>query len=98
MPGTAGGGTGRLNLPHDKMGTTPQPPGITGIRVDGGSVQIDFTGGASDTPDLFSPQSSAIDASGYANEPGAGVTELGPGSFRATAPISGAIRFYRIRR
>jgi hypothetical protein len=82
----------------DDVDTTPQPPGITGIRIDGGSVQIDFTGGASDAPEVFSLQSSAIVASGYANEPGAGVTQLGPGSFRATAPISGAIRFYRIRR
>ena len=51
-----------------------------------------------DPAGAFSLLGSADIASGYANEAGASVAQLAPGSFRATAPVNGAVRFYRIQR
>ena len=77
----------------------PAPPQITSIQFVSGNVQIDFTGGATDTPDLFTVQSSSTVASGYTDvSPPATITQLGPGSFRAIVTPNGDTQFYRIKK
>ena len=86
------------NVRVETFATTPQAPGIQTIAIAGGNVQIVFSGATSDAPAAFSLLGSEIVASGYTSEAGASVTQLAPGTFRATAPVNGAIRFYRIQR
>ena len=69
---------------------------ITGITVSGNNVLLDFdaSGQASDfhiesTPTLTPPA--------WAEETGATVAPAGSG-FRATVPVNGGMRFYRVRR
>jgi len=79
----------------------PTPPNLTIINFVTGNVQIDFTSGATDTPDLFTLQSSStvVPTSAYADvAPPATITHLGPGSFRAVVAPSGDKQFYRIKR
>jgi hypothetical protein len=66
------------------------PPAITQV------VQIDFTGGASDTTASFTLQHSSNVVSGY-TDVAATFTQLGAGSFRATIAPSGAVQFYRVK-
>ncbi|HKS36523.1 MAG TPA: hypothetical protein VJW76_04995, partial [Verrucomicrobiae bacterium] len=80
------------------LSTTVVRPNVASIQIADGTVQIDFSGGTSDTPTAFTLLGSANVASGYSTETGASVTQLSPGSFRVTAPVNGAIRFYRIQR
>jgi hypothetical protein len=65
--------------------------------VAGGTVTINFTGGGSDTPGQFALQSSATVNGVYADDNSANITGSG-GTFQATTAVSGATRFYRIRR
>src|SRR5439155_13292708 len=77
----------------------PTPPNITSVKFVGGNVQIDFTSGAADTPDLFTVQSSSTlaPAAGYADvAPSVAITQLGPGSFSAVVAPNGDKQFYRI--
>src|SRR6185503_3340519 len=60
--------------------TTPQAPEVLSIAIISGNVQIDFAGSSSDTPEVFTLQSSANAESGYTNE-GAIITQVGPGRF-----------------
>jgi hypothetical protein len=71
---------------------------LTAVQVAGGNVQIDFSGATGDPTSAFTLQSSADVAGGYASEPGANISRLSPGLFRATATLNGPIRFYRIQR
>jgi Calx-beta domain-containing protein len=86
------------NVRVEILATSPQAPNIQTIAIGGGNVQIDFSGATSDTPTAFSLLGSANVASSYANEAGASITQLSPGSFRVTAPVNGTLRFYRIQR
>jgi len=77
-------------------GSTPTVPHITQIRVTGGNVLIDFTGGTSDTITDFTvlstshlPTLAPISAI---------ITTSGPGLFRATVPAVTPAAFYRIQR
>jgi hypothetical protein len=73
-------------------------PIITKIAIVGSNVQIDFSGAASDTTDLFTIQGSVTLNGGFADvSPAAGITSLGSGSFRATTPINGPTRFFRVK-
>jgi hypothetical protein len=74
----------------------PTVPHITQIRVTGGNVLIDFTGGTSDTITDFTvlgashlPTLAPISAI---------ITTSGPGLFRATVPAVTPAAFYRIQR
>ena len=76
----------------------PTQPGITGIVITGGNVQIDFTNSVSDIPDLFTLRT-ATTVSGPYTYQAATVTQVAPGSFRAVAPYAAiAQRYYRILR
>lgn len=72
------------------------PPNITGIRLAGGNVEIDFAADSSDTPSAFALQS-ADTVNGAYGDVSATITG-GGGSFKAVRPLDGAQRFYRIRR
>jgi trimeric autotransporter adhesin len=72
-------------------------PAITAIVVNGGDVQIDFTGGTSDAPTSFLLLSSAQPGGTYADT-GAIITSLGSGLFRGACAVNGPQQFYRIKR
>ena len=71
-------------------------PAITAIVVNGGNVQIDFTGGTSAAPPPFLLLSSAQTGGAYADT-GAIITSMGPGLFRASCAVNGPRQFYRIK-
>jgi hypothetical protein len=74
-------------------------PTITSIKIVGSNVQFDFTGIAADTAASFKIQSSALFAGTFADvSPVASISQLGSGSFRATTPVNGAVRFHRVSR
>jgi len=70
---------------------------MTGIQVAGGSVQIDFTAGATDSISSF-----GVLATPNLNSPfapvSAMISSLGGGAFSATLPASGGQEFYRVFR
>jgi hypothetical protein len=76
---------------------TPQDRSImvTGIKVSGTDVVIDFTTPA---PGVFNALAAATVNGQYDPDPAAVVTSTGANTYRATAPISGPVRFYRISR
>ncbi len=74
-------------------------PMITGLRVTGGNVEIDFAGDNGDAASAFRLLSaSALTESFVAVAPPANISGLGSGNFRATTPLAGNVRFYRIER
>jgi hypothetical protein len=80
-------------------GTPPLFVLITSIKFVGANVQIDFTSGLTDTPGLFTLQSSStVDGTYQDVAPPAAITQLGPGSFRAVIAPSGDKQFYLIKR
>ncbi len=78
--------------------TLPQAPEVLSIVVTGNSVQIDFTGSASDTAAAFTLQSSPNAESGYTSDSGATISQVSQGRFRVVVVVSGEKRFYRIQR
>ena len=84
------------NLRVIRLAAPTTPPNITGIRLAGGNVEIDFAADSSDTPSAFALQS-ADTVNGAYGDVSATITG-GGGSFKAVRPLDGAQRFYRIRR
>jgi len=85
------------NVRVENLVAVPTAPTITSITVVGSNVQVDFTGAASDTTGSFVLQSSPAVQSGF-GDVSATITQLAPGSFRATRALNGPVQFYRIRR
>jgi hypothetical protein len=77
--------------------TSAQPPYITSIGVSGGTVTIHFTGGSNDVASAFALLSAMVATGAYSPAAGAIITG-GGGSFQATVPANGPMRFYRILR
>jgi FlgD Ig-like domain len=75
----------------------PTQPHIGKISVSGGTVTIQFTGGASDPASAFTLLSSGTVNGTYGSTAGASITGSA-GSYQATAPTSGGMQFYRIKR
>lgn len=102
-------GNGDILIDNLKVGTTfaavlpstAAPPTvvpyITGVRVVGAEVQIDFTGDSASAPSSFSLVSATEVVAGITNPVSATMTSLGSGSFRATTAVSGNPRYYRIK-
>jgi hypothetical protein len=90
------GNTGDLIL-DDLQVSVVTRPAMTGIQVAGGSVQIDFTAGATDSISSF-----GVLATPNLNSPfapvSAMISSLGGGAFSATLPASGGQEFYRVFR
>jgi hypothetical protein len=95
-PGTNQATTVALALVQ--VGAVVLPPRIQTIAVSGGTVTIGFTAGLSDTASLFTLLSSGTVNGSYSTAAGALITQVGPGSFKATVATSGTRQFYRISR
>lgn len=80
-----------------QVGGAVVAPYIVSISVSGGMVVIHFTAGSSDTASMFTLLSSSVAQTGYSPESSAVITGSG-GSFQATVPVNGPVRFYRIMR
>lgn len=85
------------NVRVESLAAAVQAPRITGSRISGGNIEIDFAAAANDAPGAFKLQS-APGLTGFADESAAVVTQVSPGNFRASAAAAGPIRFYRIAR
>ena len=82
-----------------RSGTSPSTILITNLRVASGMATISFTGASSDPPSAFTLLSSPTVSSAYLPAGGASPTQVvGPGQFQVTAPTSGPVQFYRIRK
>jgi len=84
------------NLRVIRLAAPSTPPDITGIRLAGGNVDIDFAADSSDTPSAFTLQSAATVNGAYVDVT-ATITGSG-GSFKAVRALDGTQQFYRIRR
>jgi hypothetical protein len=73
------------------------PPEITSIKLSGGNVLIDFTGGTSDNVTNFTVLST-LNLSVPMSPLLASISTSGPGKFLATIPIASPAAYYRIRR
>lgn len=94
-PSTGGGSRDTIALDNFSL-TWTTAPAITGIVIVGGSVQIDFTGTASDTTSSFSLVGAAQIGGSYADT-GAVITQTGPGLFHASCSVNGSQQFYRVQ-
>jgi len=74
------------------------PPQISTISVTGGNAVIRFTGSTSDTAAQFTLESAASLPGTFGTAAGANITQVSPGVFQATAPVSGPTGFYRIKK
>lgn len=98
-------GTGEILLDDLKVGLSfadvlpaAAPPRINRIGLVGSDVQVDFTGTAGDATSVYALLQASVVNGPYAAAAGAVVTELAPGSYRATVPVSASRAFYRVSR
>ncbi|HVV69959.1 MAG TPA: hypothetical protein VHI52_00150, partial [Verrucomicrobiae bacterium] len=77
---------------------TGPPPTITKLTFTGGAVTIDFTATTSDTPASFLIIGSASVVGPYSTIPGAVITQISPGVFRATLTATANMQYFRIQR
>ena len=73
------------------------PITIGGIKLVGGNVEITFTAPVEAALSSFKLQNSTAVSGPYLDDNTAVISQLGPGSFKATTAANGAIRFYRIK-
>jgi hypothetical protein len=97
-PGANSSSTAALAAIQILPGQGGTPPTITGISVSGGIVTVNFSGATADTASAFKLQSTASFPGTFTDTPGSSISMISPGQFRATAPVSGPMRFYRIQR
>lgn len=90
-------GIDNFSLSWKANGAPLTQPAITGIILTNGSVQIDFTGDAADSPSAFSLQCVGR-CSDVFDDTGATITQTSPGHFRAVSAKNGSQQFYRIKR
>jgi hypothetical protein len=85
-----------------RLGGSVQPggqaPKINSLTLTNGTVTLTFTGATTDTQSQFTLLSSSAAGGPYNVTPGQTINLVSPGSFRATAPASGPIQFYRLKR
>jgi hypothetical protein len=73
------------------------PPQISSVTVSGGNISITFSAGAGDSASAFTLRSASV-VTGPFNPVGVTATQVSPGVFNFTTPISGSSQFYRISR
>ncbi len=73
-------------------------PHITNLLLANQTATISFTGSTADTTNSFTLLSASAVNGNYSPEATAVITSPGPGLFQATAPASGPMQFYRIRK
>ncbi len=74
------------------------PLNILSISLEAGEVNLVFEGAETEAPEAFRLFSSPDPATGYLQETAAVITRISAGKFQATVPITGDLRFYRIKR
>jgi hypothetical protein len=75
-----------------------QAPQINSLTLTNGTVTLTFTAAATDTASQFTLQNSPVAGGPYNATTGATITGVGSGVFRASAPATGPIQFYRLKR
>jgi hypothetical protein len=90
-------GIDNFSLSWKANGTPVVQPAITGIILTNGSVQIDFTGDAADSPSSFVLQC-AGQCPGSFSDASAAITQIRPGTFHAACAMNGRQQLYRIKR
>lgn len=86
-------------LPLIQISGAPPPSGaieITRIGVSGGNINIDFTADTNDAAASFSILGAATVTGPFATIAGATITQLNPGQFHASFPVSAATWYFRI--
>lgn len=79
--------------------TTPSEIRITGTRLEGGNLVIEFTSTGNEQPSAFKVFGSTNVASGYTEDTGATATIAATANgYRATIPATGAARYFLIRK
>jgi len=101
-PATGSGSRATLGIDNFSLswktnGAPVAQPAITGIILTNGSVQIDFTGDAADGPSSFVLQCAGQCPGAY-GDASATITQIRPGTFRATCAMNGRQQLYRIKR
>ncbi len=87
------------NLRVESLAVAPATaPVITSVTKVGSNILINFTGATTDAASAFSVEAKATLSTAFAPEATAVMSQLSPGSFRATIPVNGNTRFYRIKR
>lgn len=71
---------------------------ISKISIAGGLVSIQFTGGTNDVPSSFTVISSPIVNTPYSPIGPQTITQLSPGVFQASVPVTGPAQYFRIKR
>jgi hypothetical protein len=85
------------NLRIETFAAAPAAPiTITSINLVGANVEITFTGPVAAASSFKLTSASSVDGT-YAEDNSATVEDLGAGSYKATTPVNGAVRFYRIK-
>ncbi len=97
-PGTNQSTTLALATVTVQGSTTLPAPVITGLSVSGNMVTIEFTGTAADVPGSFEVRGATSASGPYPVMPGAVITQVSPGVFRATLSAAGAAQFFLIAR
>lgn len=73
-----------------------QPIQITHLTLNGGNVEISFTGPPDADAGQFRLLGAATANGSYVTDDAANISQTGPGTFKATTTASGASHFYRI--
>lgn len=79
-------------------GNVTTPAQITGITVSNGTVTVNFSASASDTPQMFVVTAATSLEGQFSTVQNAVISLVGPGLFKATFPQSGTIQFYEVQR
>jgi hypothetical protein len=97
-PGTNQATTVALAAIQVTGGGPPVAPQITSISAGAGLVTIRFSAGTADLAAAFTLLSAATVNGSYLPAPNANVSQVSPGAFQATVPMSGPTQYYRIRK
>lgn len=90
-------GIDNSSLSWEGNGVSIIAPSISGITLNGGNVQIDFTGDPGDSPSSFILQCAGQLSDAF-GDTDAAITQTGPGNFHAECAMNESQQFYRIKR
>jgi hypothetical protein len=74
------------------------PPRISTLTMTNSTININFSASQADYPWYFTLQSAGAANGAFTNVPSASATQVSPGEFKFTTPLSAPSGFYRIRR
>lgn len=70
---------------------------ITGIQIVGGNVEVTFSGPTANVAADFKLQSATTVNGSYADDNSASLSDIGPGSFKATTAVGAGNTFFKIK-